>query len=276
MNTEELDMNQQVSDIKPSTKEVNGRLWGARARDWADIQEGGCRAVFDAVVKKLNLNETSLLLDVGCGAGKATQLAAAQNARVSGLDASADLLEIAKSRVPKGDFMVGDIESLPYENGTFDVVTGYNSFQYAGNPIVALKEARRVAKQGATIVIVTWGEPQNMEAAALVGSLRPLLPPPPKGAPGPFALSDEAALRSFVTQAGLEPVEVFDVDSPWHYADIETALRGLRSSGVARKAIENTSQSAVDEAHTEALLPYQQPDGSFMIGACFRCVIAKV
>ena len=271
-----FNMNQQVSNIKPSTKEINGRLWGANAGNWAKIQEGCCRAVYVEVIKKLALKKGTLLLDVGCGAGVASQLAFSENATITGLDASADLLNIARKRVPDGDFMIGDIESLPYENGTFDIVTGYNSFQYAGNPLLALKEARRVAKQGATIVIVTWGEPENMEAASIVTSLRPLLPPPPTGAPGPFALSDEAALRSFVSQAGLEPIEVFDVDSPWHYADLATGLRGLRSTGVACKAIENSSQRAVDQAHTEALMPFKQPDGSYKIGACFRCVIAKV
>lgn len=68
-----------------------------------------------------------------------------------------------------------------------------------------------------------------MEAATLLAALRPLVPPPPPGAPGPFALSDEAALQAFAAEAGLETVEVFDVDSPWHYPDLSTALLGLKS-----------------------------------------------
>ena len=46
-----------------------------------------------------------------------------------------------------------------------------------------------------------------------------LMPPPPAGAPGPFALSDVSALRKFAADAGLTPVEVFDVDTPFVYAD---------------------------------------------------------
>ena len=80
---------------------------------------------------------------------------------------------------------------------------------------------------------MTWGVPEGMQAAALVGALRPLLPPPPPGAPGPFALSNEATLRAFAASAGLTPIEVFDVDSPWAYPDETTAVRGLNSSGAA-------------------------------------------
>jgi SAM-dependent methyltransferase len=205
----------------------------------------------------------------------AAQIAAGRGAQVSGLDAAPDLLAIARSRVPSGDFHVGDLESLPFPDKKFDLVTGFNSFQYAGNPEVALAEARRVTKSGAQVVIMTWGKPDGMEAASLVAALRPLVPAPPPGAPGPFALSDEAALRAFATSAGLEPLEVFDVDSPWQYPDLSTALRGLNSSGVAVRAVENSSEDAVNEAHSKALEPFRKSDGSYKIGATFRYLLAR-
>jgi hypothetical protein len=60
------------------------------------------------------------------------------------------------------------------------VVTGFNAFQYAGNPA----EARRLTRPGGTVAIMTWGNPDGMEAALLVAAIRPLMPPPPPGAPG--------------------------------------------------------------------------------------------
>jgi ubiquinone/menaquinone biosynthesis C-methylase UbiE len=59
---------------------------------------------------------------------------------------------------------------LPFSDHGFDVVTGLNSLQYAGNPIVALGEARRVTRPRGAVVIVTWGTPHGMEAAALVAA----------------------------------------------------------------------------------------------------------
>jgi SAM-dependent methyltransferase len=261
-------------ELKPPSSPVNGRLWGARARDWADIQEGTVKTVYDAVLEHTKVGPDTRYLDVGCGAGGAAQLAAARGARVSGIDAADALIAIARERTPKGGFHIGDLETLPFDDATFDVVTGFNSFQYAANPAVALAEARRVTKPGGVIVVMTWGVPDGMQAAALVAALRPLLPAPPPGAPGPFALSDEATLRAFAASAGLTPIEVLDVDSPWAFPDEATAVRGLNSSGVSARAMENSSEAAVSEAHRQALAPFRLADGSYRIGASYRCLLA--
>jgi SAM-dependent methyltransferase len=258
-----------------TTSIANGRFWGSAAADWAAIQERTCGPVYLETFDRVNLKAGANYLDVGCGAGLAAQFAAERGARVSGLDAAENLLLIARDRVPDGDFHVGELESLPFPDSSFDLVTGFNAFQYAANAVAALAEAKRVAKRASHVVVVTWGKPEGMEAASLVAALRPLLPPPPPGAPGPFALSDETALRAFASAAALEPLEVFDVDLPWQYLDLTIALRGLRSSGVAARAIENSSAAAVDDAHTKALTPFRQPDGSYKVGASFRCLVTR-
>ncbi|MGB6384565.1 MAG: class I SAM-dependent methyltransferase [Terriglobales bacterium] len=262
-----------TTEQKRTTSTVNGRLWGSSAADWAAIQERTCRPVYLATFERVDLKAGADYLDLGCGAGMAAQLAAERGAQVSGLDAAENLLAIARARVPNADFRLGELESLPFPDSAFDLVTGFNAFQYAADPGAALAEAKRVARRGAHVVVMTWGKPEGMEAASLVTALKLLLPPAPPGAPGPFALSDETALRAFASTADLEPVEVFDVNTPWQYADLPTALRGLRSSGVAVRAIENSSTEAVDEAHAKALMPFRQSDGSYRIGATFRCLI---
>jgi len=258
-----------------TTSEVNGRLWGSAASDWAAIQEQTCRPVYEAVFDLVDLKPGAQYLDAGCGAGLAAQLAAAKGAQISGLDAAETMLAIARTRVPNGDFHLGELESLPFPDDTFDLVTGFNAFQYAANPGAALAEAKRVAKAGAQVVVMTWGNPEGMEAASLVAALRPLLPPPPPGAPGPFALSNETALRGFASSAGLEPLQLIDVDAPWYYADLATALKGLGSSGVAARARDNSSAEAVNEAHARALAPFRQADGSYRIEARFRCLVTR-
>ena len=260
----------------PRTGEINGRLWGARARDWADLTECNSRDLYEAVFDRAGLKAGWAYCDAGCGSGLATQIAASRGARVFGLDAAANLLAIARERLPDGEFLLGDLEELPFPNATFELVTGFNSFQYAGNPGIALREAARVTKPGGRVVIVTWGEPEGMEAAALLAALRPLVPPPPPDAPGPFALSEKSVLRDFAADAGLEPLEVFDVDSPLQYVDLPTALRGLSAAGVTVKVIESSSEDAVHKAFTEVLTPFRQPDGSYRIIATFRCLIARV
>jgi trans-aconitate methyltransferase len=75
--------------------------WGAQPQDWTTYQETGVRPLYEGVFDRLGLTAGTCLLDVGCGAGLAAQLAASRGARVWGLDASAAMLEIARSRVPE-------------------------------------------------------------------------------------------------------------------------------------------------------------------------------
>ena len=159
-------------------------------------------------------------------------------------------------------------------DAAFDLVTGFNAFQFAAYPVVALQEARRVARSHGRVVVMTWGDPEHMEAASLVAALRPLLPPPPPGAPGPFALSNTSALRALAESAGLKPIDVFDVACAWQYPDLATGLRGLASSGVAIRAAEHSGAEAVDAVHAAALAPFRQEDGAYRIGAAFRWLLA--
>ncbi len=244
-------------ESRPRTSEAHGRLWGARARDWADFQEGTVRPVFQAVLERTRVGPGTRYLDAGC------------------VDAAEAMLSIARSRVPTGDFRRGDLEELPFADETFDVVTGFNSLQYAGNPIAALREVRRVAQRGGSVVLMTFGDPDGMEVVALLTALKSLLPPPPPGAPGPFALSDETILRQFATDAGLEPIEIFDVDSPWIYADETAALRGLTSTGNAVRAMEQIDENVVTQAYAKAIAPFRQSDGSYRATAWFRCLLAR-
>jgi SAM-dependent methyltransferase len=257
------------------TARINGPLWGASARDWAMIQEGQFRPGFEAVLAHCGVGTGTDYLDAGCGAGMAASIAAARGARVSGFDAAEALLEIARERVPRGDFRVADLEAVPFADASFDVVTGFNAFQFAGDPVRALAEARRVARPGGRVVMMTWGDPEGMEAAAIVGALRPLLPAPPPGAAGPFALSDKDRLRSLAEAAGLVPEDLVDVDSGWRYPDEATALRGLGSSGLATRARALAGPEAVDAANRAALAPFRQADGTFRIGASCRFLVAR-
>jgi SAM-dependent methyltransferase len=255
--------------------DVQSELWGARVRDWADVQESTVRSLYEAVMVKLSIDPGANVLDVGCGAGLFCQLAASHGAKVSGLDATPAFITIARERTPLGDFRTGEMENLPFDNASFDVVTGFNSFQYAANPVCALSEARRVAREGAHVIVATWGKPQDCEITALMAALRPLLPPPPAGAAGPFALSEDGALEALARQAELSPVQVEEVETIWDYADEATALRGNLSAGPFVRAINIAGEERVTEAIRQALVPYRNADGHYRLHNKFRFLIAR-
>jgi len=254
---------------------IQSQLWSARARDWAEVQEATVLPLYQEVLTRTGIKPGTKLLDVGCGSGMLCGLAAERGSVVSGFDATPAFIDFAKSRVPHGDFAVGDMESLPYREATFDVVTGFNSFQYAATPVNALREARRVAARDALFVVAVWGRPGDCDAAAYLAALGKLLPPPPPGAPGPFALSDDAALRQLVSAAGMTPIEVNDIDCPWFYKDEETALRGLMSAGPAVKATQTSGEDSVREAVLTSMAPFLSKSGEYRLKNKFLYVVAR-
>lgn len=254
---------------------MQGELWSERARDWSIFQERTALPLYDAALVRFRIGPGTRVLDVGCGSGMFCQMAAQRGATVTGLDAAPALVEIARQRVPSGRFRTGEMEALPFEANAFDVVTGFNSFQYAAHPVRALAEAGRVVRRDGSVLIATWGPVEQCEAQAYIAAVVSVLPPPPKGTPGPFALSDEKALRAFAVEAGLTPADIADVEMPFVYADLESALRGVLSAGPAAKAIHAAGEGRVRDLVAAALTPYRLADGGVRLENRFRYLIAS-
>jgi ubiquinone/menaquinone biosynthesis C-methylase UbiE len=70
--------------------------------------------------------------------------------------------------VPDADVREGDFQALAWPDGTFDVVTGFNSFFYAESLEQALREAHRVARPGARLAMTAFGRPEPGDFAPLV------------------------------------------------------------------------------------------------------------
>ncbi|MDQ2736314.1 MAG: hypothetical protein M3Y55_15295 [Pseudomonadota bacterium] len=124
-------------------------------------------------------------------------------------------------------------------------------------------------------MIAVWGLPETCDAAGHLKALGTLMPPPPPGAPGPFALSDETKLKVLATDAGLTPLAVVDVPCPWIYPDLETALQGLLSAGPAERAIRASSFERARDAVTAAIAAYRSPSGAYRLNNTFRYLISR-
>jgi SAM-dependent methyltransferase len=253
---------------------MQGDLWSIRASDYAEVQEPTFLPLYENVAARPEFAKAKALLDVGCGPGLAAQCLAKKIGHIAGVDATAPFVAIAQRRVPHGDFRVSEMETLPYADDTFDAVTGFNAFQYAAKPVNALREARRVSKPGGYIAIAVWGLPEHCEAAGHLKALGGLMPPPLPGAPGPFALSDEAKLKALAAEAGLTPVTVVDVPCPWIYPDLNTALKGMLSAGPAERAIRSSNLEKARDAVAGAIAPYRTPSGGYHMNNIFRYLIS--
>ncbi len=254
---------------------IQAKLWGQQPKNWSDIQEETGKAGYDFFLQTISSAVDLKLLDVGCGTGYFCKLASDKGFDVTGLDATPEFIDEAKKRLPNGYFIIGEMEELPFSDNSFDVVCGFNSFQYAVNSNNAFEEAKRVLTDKGKIVVMIWGNKEDCEAASYLKAVGALLPPPPPGAAGPFALSENGLLESILKKIGFSKIESNDIPSVWDYADTATAMKGLMSAGPVARAIENNSFDKVYDAVSMAIQPYIQSDGHVVYKNKFRVVIAE-
>lgn len=254
---------------------IQSKLWGQRVKHWASIQEPTGKAGYDFVLQNITLNPSTALLDTGCGSGYFAEMAYNRGAVITGIDATPELITAAKIRVSQADFVIGEMEELPFDDNIFDVVCGFNSFQYAAQTANAIAEAKRVLKPGGKLAAMIWGDKEECEAASYLKAVGSLMPLPPPGAPGPFALSENYVLEKILKQANFKIISNNDITSIWDYPDADTAVNGLISAGPVARAIDNSGFEKVYSAISQAIKPYQQPNGHVVYRNKFRVVIAE-
>jgi SAM-dependent methyltransferase len=259
--------------VAPTTAARNGPAWGERADDWADLCAGLSRPAWEAVVAATGIGAGTRVLDVGCGSGEFCQLAAARGATTSGIDAAERMIAIARRRLPHADLRVGAMESLPWDDDSFDVVTGFNSFQFAADLVAALVEAKRVARPGGRVAICNWGRRDDSQLFEVLAPVRDLAGPGPSGqAP---AVGEPGVLEQLARRAGLDPLSAGEVDVPQELADRATLERALLApGGVVRAALARSGERVVRETIAAAATPFRRPDGSYRLLNRFRYLIA--
>ena len=255
---------------------MQGELWGQKSEDWALIQEATGSSGYKHVFEFLKPTSSDKILDVGCGSGFFSNLAHLKGLNIIGLDASAPLIGQAKKRNPSINFLTGEMEELPFEDNSFDIVCAFNSIQYAESITNAVLESKRVLKRNGKLVIMIWGNKEDCESRSYLKIIGSLLPPPPPGAGGPFALSDNQGLERILEDCGLKIIDNKDVDSIWDYPNSDTALKGLLSAGPAAKAIENSGFEKVYKKSFEGIKPYIQKNGRVIYKNRFRVVISQI
>ncbi len=163
-------------------KAVQREAWGLFAP--TEIFTTPCAA---RLVNHGKIKQGDKILDVACGTGVVAISAAGLGAKAKGLDLSPVLLERAKWNADlagvKVEFTEGDAESLPYQDGEFDVVFSQFGHMFAPRPDVVTAEMLRVLKPGGTIAFSTW--PPELFVGKMFALTGKYLPPPEGVAPPP-------------------------------------------------------------------------------------------
>ena len=147
-----------------------------------------------ALVAACGVGAGQRVLDVAAGTGNAAIPAAATGARVVATDLTPELFDagraLAAGRGVELEWVEGDAEALPFEDGEFDVVMSCVGAMFAPRHQRAADELVRVCRAGGTIGMVNW------TPAGFIGQLfrtmGPFAPPPPPGAQPPPLWGDTA------------------------------------------------------------------------------------
>jgi SAM-dependent methyltransferase len=251
-----------------------GLLWGARPADWA-LSEDQQLPTYEEALRRVGLRPGQLVLDIGCGVGAFLRLVAERGAQPFGLDASEALLDIARERLPDAELRVGEMEALPYEDGTFDLVCGFNSFFFANDIVAAVREAGRVAKPGAAVVIQVWGPHDRNDLEAMKEIARPFMPPRPADAPLEPDYSQPGVLEEIAARAELEAEQAFDISWALAYPDEATLRRAMVAPAGLALLVGPDREEQFKDALVEGLRRYRTADGGYRLRNTFHCLIAR-
>ena len=224
--------------------------WGRRAVDFATLGEPtNCRE-YVAVHQRLGVGAGDRLLDIACGAGLALELAALRGARGAGIDASPRLLAIARDRSPDADLRVGDMNALPWDDETFDVVTSFRGIW--GTTPDAVAEAFRVLVPGGRLGLTVWGHIKVSPGAWALAPFALASEPKVQNQAAMVALGRPGAGEALLAEMGFADIERIEVPFVFEFSDPDTYARALASTGPAFEAMQVVGERAFLESAVQS------------------------
>ncbi|HJT37789.1 MAG TPA: class I SAM-dependent methyltransferase [Actinomycetota bacterium] len=205
------------------------RAWnGAEGRhraENADQYDDGMRFLTPVLMRAADLRPRDRVLDIGCGNGETTLLAAeaASQGRAVGIDLSEPMIEIARARaaergVKNAEFIAGDAQTHPLPQRTFDVAISRTGTMFFDDPVAAFANVARSLAAGGRLVMLVWRRfEDNRWLTDLRGALAAgrVLPEPPTTGPGPFVFADQRWTTHMLGAAGFSEIDLQPVDEPF-------------------------------------------------------------
>ncbi|MEU9577022.1 class I SAM-dependent methyltransferase [Streptomyces chilikensis] len=251
-----------------------GSHWAAHQDRWDAVNAGFNQPLLDAAA----IGSGERVLDIGCGAGTTTQLAAraAAPGHALGLDLSAPMLERARTRaardgIPNISFEHGDAQVHPLTPGAFDVAISRFGIMFFDDPVAAFANIATALRPGGRIAFLSAAEPEGNQWLQSLTSLDDILPMRgfgAPGAPGMFSLADAGTATAALTEAGFQDVRAEHVQAYGTWGrDAREAAHFLLDSGPGRHLLEQVGPDDRERARSrlvEWLRPYRT-DGALRL-----------
>jgi SAM-dependent methyltransferase len=261
-------------------KRVHRATWASG--DYAAVAELIDDAPPRDLIARLELAPGLEVLDVAAGTGNIAIRAAAQGARVTGLDLAPELFETARRRAERWgvevEWVEGDAEDLPFEDGRFDQVLSVFGVQFAPRHDVAAAELARVCRPGGLIGLVNWTpDGQVGEMLRIIGGH---LPAPPDFVAPPPLWGSEEHVRDLFARSGVE-FEFTRGRNPWRFDSAEHYVVFMETYyGPMLKARERLTEAGAWEPCREQILAMAErrneaTDGSLLMFADYLVAVGR-
>ncbi|GAA4330830.1 methyltransferase domain-containing protein [Streptomyces venetus] len=249
-----------------------GAHWARHQDRWNAVNEGFDEPLLDAA----GITGGHRTLDLGCGAGQTTRLAAlrAPRGHALGLDLSGPMLAEARARAERENitnvaFTQGDAQTHPFEADVFDAAISRYGVMFFADPVAAFANVGRALRPGGRLAFVCPADATFNEWVAAVASLRVVLPVGDfgrPGLPGMFSLSVPDRIRDVLTAAGFTAIAINQarVYGTWGHG-AEDAAEFLLGTGPGRHLLEQAAPTARTRARqvlTDHLRDHETADGT--------------
>jgi SAM-dependent methyltransferase len=254
-----------------------GEHWATHDDRYDAVNSGFNPALLDAA----GIGDGDRVLDIGCGNGQLTRLAARRAGRgwALGVDLSAPMLARARARaieedVPNVTFEQGDAQVHPFPPGGLDVAVSRFGIMFFADPVAAFGNIRRSLRPGGRLAFLCLTELRGTDLGTVFGAMAPYLPRPtdPDGT-GATSFADPEHIHAVLAGAGFEEVAwtPVEADQTWG-RDVADAAEFISGWGPVRfnlSRVDPDAAAQAGDALVAALRPFAQPDGVRLRGTAW-------
>ncbi|MGV9555289.1 class I SAM-dependent methyltransferase [Streptomyces sp. NPDC003522] len=249
-----------------------GSHWARHQDRWNSVNEGFDEPLLDAA----GISGSHRVLDLGCGSGQTTRLAAlgAPRGHALGLDLSGPMLAEARARAEREgianvSFVQGDTQVHPFEEGSFDVAVSRYGVMFFADPVAAFGNVGRALRPGGRLAFVCPADAALNGWVAAMASLHGFLPVGDfgrPGLPGMFSLAAPDRIREVLAAAGFTGIGIDRAESYGTWGDgAEDAAAFLLGTGPGRHLMgqaDAAGRSGARRALTDRLRAHEAADGT--------------
>lgn len=257
-----------------------GTITATQKETWATgdfhqiARQNVCMA--EALCEAVDPHAGERVLDIACGSGTAALVAARRYCEVTGLDYVPALIERAKGRATADDldveFKVGDAQSLPFPDESFDVLLSVYGVHFAPDQQKAAQEMLRVCRPGGRIGLAS-PIPEGWSGDFFAMNAKHV--PPPPGLKPPLRWGTDSGLRDLIG-AGARSISSEQRTALQYYRSIDHAVElFLTYFGPAVRASEKSDKESLREDLTAVFDRYNRAtDGTAVIENTYLLTVA--